>query len=63
MIDLHGLFEKHRRTLSVAGMIVLVGPEGECYHGNANCRGVKRTVHRVRLSEVGGIPPCSRCGK
>ena len=46
-----------------AGMIVLVGPEGECYHGNANCRGVKRTVHRVRLSEVGGIPPCSRCGK
>lgn len=24
MIDLHGLFEKHRRTLSVAGMIVLV---------------------------------------
>ena len=41
---------------------VMVGPEGECYHCNANCRGLKRTVHRIRLSETGGIPPCSRCG-
>ena len=41
---------------------VMVGPEGDCYHCNANCRGLKRTVHRIRLSEVGGIPPCSRCG-
>ncbi len=44
-------------------MVVLVGPEGECYHCDANCRGVRRTVHRIRLSEAGGLPPCSRCGK
>ena len=46
-----------------AGILVLVGPEGECYHSTGDCSGLKRTVRRVRLSEVGGLPPCSRCGK
>ena len=46
-----------------AGDFVFIGPEGECYHGTENCSGLKRTVHRVRLSEVGGLPKCSRCGK
>ena len=46
-----------------AGVLVLVGPEGDCYHAGADCSGLKRTVHRVRRSEVSGIPPCSRCGK
>jgi len=47
----------------MAGDFVLIGPEGDCYHGSENCRGLKRTVHRVRLSEVSDIPRCSRCGK
>ncbi len=46
-----------------AGDYVLICPEGESYHTSANCRGLKRTVHRVRLSEVKGLPACSRCGK
>ena len=45
-----------------AGLVVLVGPDGECYHSSGDCSGLRRTVHRVRLSEVGGLPPCSRCG-
>ena len=46
-----------------AGLVVLVGPEGECYHSAADCSGLIRRVRRVRLSETGGLPPCSRCGK
>ena len=46
-----------------AGDYVLVGKEGDCYHGSAECSGLKRTVSRVRLSEVEGLPKCSRCGK
>lgn len=46
-----------------AGDFVLIGEEGKCYHGSRDCSGLKRTVHRVRLSEVSGLPKCSRCGK
>ena len=46
-----------------AGEFVLISPEGDCYHSSEQCLGLKRTVHRVRLSEVSDIPPCSRCGR
>jgi len=46
-----------------AGELVYLCPEGESYHSTPSCRGLKRTVYRKRLSEVSGIPPCSRCGK
>ena len=51
------------KYLVLAGLVVLVGPEGECYHSAADCSGLIRRVRRVRLSETGGLPPCSRCGK
>ncbi len=44
------------------GEYVLICPEGEAYHYDANCRGLQRRVYRKRLSEVGGLPPCTRCG-
>lgn len=46
-----------------AGETVLVCMEGETYHSDPACRALKRTVYRKRLSEVGGLSPCSRCGK
>ena len=46
-----------------AGNAVLICPEGEAYHSKSSCRGLRRTVHRVKKSEVAGLPPCSRCGR
>ena len=35
---------------------------GDRYHTTLGCSGLKRTILTVRLSEVEGRPPCSKCG-
>lgn len=40
---------------------VLVTDNGDKYHAFAGCSGLKRTIHRVKLSETGGVPACTRC--
>lgn len=35
---------------------------GDCFHTFVQCSGLKRTVRRVKISEVNGYAPCSRCG-
>lgn len=35
---------------------------GNKYHTTTKCRGLKRTVKSVRLSEVEGVSPCQKCG-
>lgn len=40
---------------------VYIGVEGDRYHFDKGCSGLKRTVFSVHLSEVEHYPPCSRC--
>lgn len=35
---------------------------GTKYHISCACKNLKRTIHMIKKSEVGGRPPCSKCG-
>lgn len=36
---------------------------GDRFHSFRSCKNIKRSVQEIRLSEVGGRLPCSKCGK
>lgn len=40
---------------------VYITNQGNCYHCDLDCSGIKRTVLMIRLSEVGARRACSRC--
>lgn len=42
--------------------VVFITSHGNRYHTTAKCRGLKRSVKTLRLSEVEGISPCQKCG-
>ena len=42
---------------------VYITDYGTLYHMDLGCSRLKRTIYTVHLSEVGGRPPCSKCGK
>ena len=41
---------------------VFITNYGNRYHSKRNCPGLKRNIHRMRLSELSDMPACSRCG-
>ena len=47
---------------SGSGRTVYITETGDRYHSSVSCKGLKRGVLRVRLSEVESWSPCSRCG-
>ena len=42
--------------------VVFITSHGNKYHTTTKCRGLKRSVKSIRLSEVGGVNPCKKCG-
>ena len=46
----------------VSGTIYITD-EGDRYHNDAGCSGLKRTVRLLRKSELDGLPVCSRCAE
>ena len=42
---------------------VYITTYGDRYHKYKDCSGIKRNARRVKKSEVGELPPCSKCGK
>lgn len=42
--------------------ILFYTPDGDKYHSNSGCSGLKRNVKTVKLSEVNGRSPCGDCG-
>ena len=42
--------------------VLYITQEGNHYHGNAGCRGLKRTVYMAKRKDVeGSLSPCGRC--
>lgn len=41
---------------------VYITPYGDGWHVDRNCSGLKRSARKVLIEEVGGLPPCSKCG-
>lgn len=40
---------------------VFITPSGDAFHSSLSCSGLKRSVYKVRLSEVSDLNECERC--
>ncbi len=41
---------------------VYITTDGDRYHYNLGCSGLKRTIIEIKRSEIGDLRPCKRCG-
>ena len=42
--------------------VYYITEDGNRYHGDLNCSGLRRTIYTVPLSQVSGRGRCSKCG-
>ena len=43
--------------------VVYIAKDGDKWHTDPDCSGLKRTVMKIPVSQVGGRGPCSRCSQ
>ena len=41
--------------------VVYITSYGECYHDSISCSGLKRTIYKIKLTDVGGKSKCPKC--
>lgn len=41
---------------------IYITPYGDSWHISKSCSGIKHNARKVLIEEVGGLPPCSKCG-
>lgn len=51
------------RAAAAGHQTLYIAKEGDRYHTDRQCSGLKRSVEAIPLSQVGGRRPCSRCSK
>lgn len=42
-------------------MLVYLTPYGEHFHSDRTCSGLKRSIRKVKIENIGDMPPCSKC--
>ncbi|MDD6491762.1 MAG: hypothetical protein PUG54_05990 [Firmicutes bacterium] len=56
-----GKYYACERCKPLAEGTVYITNDGDCYHGQADCSSLKRTICMIPLSEAAGYSPCSKC--
>lgn len=57
-----GKYTPCERCWKNGSRVIYITAEGSRYHETLNCSGLVRGIRTVRISEAGGLPPCSVCG-
>ena len=64
--DLRNVYREKYHPCEICGKkasgTVYITTDGNRYHSTLECSGLKRTVHKKELGDVGDLRPCSRCG-
>lgn len=42
---------------------IYITEDGDRFHGSLSCSGLKRTIYVKKLSEIGNLRACSKCGR
>lgn len=56
-----GIYHACEKCKPSTGGSVYITDDGDRYHSNSSCSGIKRSVKEVHLSELEGKKVCSRC--